>query len=65
MDLPLRANFAWKYLESLQKKDVSQRRSTGGNTHFLHFVYVSIDIDSTGWSGKRSHVKQVQEYLKM
>lgn len=32
---------------------------------FLTFVHVSIDIGSTGWSGKRCHVKQVQEYLKM
>lgn len=42
MKLPLRAHFGWKYLESLQKKDMSQWLDTGGNTPLLSFLHIKI-----------------------
>lgn len=63
IELPLRANFGQKYLESQQKKDVSQGLNIGGNS-FIKFCASSVDTGSSVWSGKRWSYEAVQEYVR-
>lgn len=44
MGLPRWVNFGWKYLELLQKKDVSQGLNTAENSHFLSFTQVLLTL---------------------
>ena len=64
MDLPL--NQFWLEVSGIPaEKGCFPGLSTGGNSHLLSFVQVSVDTGSSERSGKDGRMKQVQEYHKM